>query len=129
MVAFLRGDHQVNETKLNGDRRDSRTAADDAGGVGAAHRRAGGLPGPVGIVQIMTEGSLNGLKSGKALDKLKGVLRDNPNEGLRTIVVVDLGLQGRKNLVAGANKLDYHYSNVTPGRDFTLDASSPTSAT
>jgi prolyl-tRNA synthetase len=67
----------------------------------------------------MTEGSLNGLKSGKALDKLKGVFRDNQSEGLRTIVVVDLGLQGRKNLVAGANKLDYHYKNVTPGRDFT----------
>ena len=78
-----------------------------------------GYLGPVGIAQIMTEGSLNGLKSGKALDKLKGVLRDNPDEGLRTIVVVDLGLQGRKNLVAGANKLDYHYKNVTPGRDFT----------
>ncbi len=78
-----------------------------------------GYLGPVGIAQIMTEGSLNGLKSGKALDKLKGVLRDNPSEGLRTIVAVDLGLQGRKNLVAGANKLDYHYKNVTPGRDFT----------
>ncbi len=26
---------------------------------------------------------------------------------------------GRKNLVAGANKLDYHFRNVTPGRDFT----------
>jgi prolyl-tRNA synthetase len=38
---------------------------------------------------------------------------------LKNIVVVDLGLQGRKNLVAGANKLDYHYKNVTPGRDFT----------
>ena len=34
-------------------------------------------------------------------------------------MVVDLGLEGRKNLVAGANKLDYHYRNVTPGRDFT----------
>jgi prolyl-tRNA synthetase len=32
---------------------------------------------------------------------------------------MDLGLEGRKNLVAGANKLDYHFRNVTPGRDFT----------
>ncbi|HEY8997723.1 MAG TPA: His/Gly/Thr/Pro-type tRNA ligase C-terminal domain-containing protein, partial [Edaphobacter sp.] len=68
---------------------------------------------------VMTEGSLNGLKSGKAIEKLKGVLRDEVSEGLRTIVVLDQGLQGRKNLVAGANKLDYHYRNVTPGRDFT----------
>jgi prolyl-tRNA synthetase len=34
-------------------------------------------------------------------------------------VVVDKSLEGRKNMVAGANKLDYHYRNVTPGTDFT----------
>ena len=67
----------------------------------------------------MTQGSLNGLNSGKELAKLKGVLRDNPGEGLKTIVVMDTGLEGRTNLVAGANKQDYHYRNVTPGRDFT----------
>ena len=67
----------------------------------------------------MTQGSLNGLNSGKELAKLKGVQRENPSEGLKSIVVMDLGLQGRSNLVAGANKLDYHYRNVTPGRDFT----------
>jgi len=33
-------------------------------------------------------------------------------------VVVDKSLDGRKNLVCGANKLDYHLRNVTPGRDF-----------
>jgi prolyl-tRNA synthetase len=38
-------------------------------------------------------------------------------EGLT--VVVDKSLEGRKNLVAGANKLDYHLRNVVPGRDFT----------
>ncbi|HEU4634592.1 MAG TPA: His/Gly/Thr/Pro-type tRNA ligase C-terminal domain-containing protein, partial [Edaphobacter sp.] len=27
-------------------------------------------------------------------------------------------LEGRKNMVCGANKLDYHLRNVTPGRDF-----------
>ena len=34
-------------------------------------------------------------------------------------MVVDKSLEGRKNLVCGANKLDYHLRNVTPGRDFT----------
>jgi prolyl-tRNA synthetase len=34
-------------------------------------------------------------------------------------VVIDRSLEGRKNMVAGANKLDYHYRNVTPGTDFT----------
>jgi prolyl-tRNA synthetase len=34
-------------------------------------------------------------------------------------IVVDKSLEGRKNLVAGANMLDYHLRNVVPGRDFT----------
>ena len=119
VVAFLRGDHHVNETKLNAV-------------AGTAELRPmmpeeleiyiggpAGFLGPIGIPQVMTGGSLNGLKSGKALDKLKGVFRDNAAEGLRTIVVLDPGLEGRQNLVAGANKLDHHFRNVTPGRDFT----------
>jgi prolyl-tRNA synthetase len=32
---------------------------------------------------------------------------------------VDKSLEGRKNMVCGANKLDYHLRNVVPGRDFT----------
>jgi prolyl-tRNA synthetase len=119
VVAFLRGDHQVNETKL-------------AALTGVSELRPmvptelevhiggpAGFLGPVGISEVMTQGSLNGLNSGKELAKLKGVQRENPSEGLKSIVVMDLGLQGRSNLVAGANKLDYHYRNVTPGRDFT----------
>ncbi len=78
-----------------------------------------GYLGPVGIAEVMTQGSLNGLKSGKALDKLKGVLREDGSGALKSITVLDLGLENRKNLVAGANKLDYHFRNVTPGRDFT----------
>jgi prolyl-tRNA synthetase len=119
IVAFLRGDHQVNETKLQ-----------KIAGVAELRpmlpeeleRNIGGpagFLGPIGIPEVMTQGSLNGLNSGKALDKLKGVSRDNPGEGLKTIVVMDLGLEGRRNLVGGANKLDYHFRNITPGRDFT----------
>ncbi len=33
-------------------------------------------------------------------------------------VVADLGLEGRRNLVCGANQDDYHLIHVTPGRDF-----------
>jgi prolyl-tRNA synthetase len=119
VVAFLRGDHQVNETKLSAL-------------AGVAELRPmlpdelevhiggpAGFLGPVGIAEVMTQGSLNGLNSGKALAKLKGVLREDPSEGFKTIIVMDLGLEGRSNLVAGANKQDYHYRNVTPGRDFT----------
>ncbi len=92
--AFLRGDHQVNETKL-------------MGAVGAAELRPmvaeeleqyfhapAGYLGPIGLTPD-TE------KLGKGLT-----------------VVVDHALEGRKNLVCGANKLDFHLRNVTPGRDF-----------
>jgi len=119
VVAFLRGDHQVNETKLNAiagtaELRPMLPAELEVHIGGPA-----GYLGPIGIPEVMTQGSLNGLKSGKQLDKLKGVLRDDPGEGLKTIVIMDLGLEGRSNLVAGANQLDYHYRNVTPSRDFT----------
>jgi len=33
-------------------------------------------------------------------------------------VVADLALDGRRNMIAGANRNDYHLRNVTPGRDF-----------
>ncbi len=121
LAVFLRGDHVVNETKLlaaiGGSVAELRPMLPDElelhiGGPA-------GFLGPVGISEVMTQGSLNGLNSGKDLAKLKGVSRENPAEGLKTIVVMDFGLEGRKNLVAGANKLDYHLRNVTPGRDFT----------
>src|SRR5262249_49779267 len=34
------------------------------------------------------------------------------------LLLADIALQGRKNLITGANKEDYHLKNVTPGRDF-----------
>jgi prolyl-tRNA synthetase len=119
VVAFLRGDHQVNETKLNAVAGTAEIRPMMPEELELHIGGPAGYLGPIGIAQVMTEGSLNGLKSGKAIEKLKGVLRDDASEGLRTIVVLDPGLQGRKNLVAGANKADYHYRNVTPGRDFT----------
>jgi len=94
LAAFLRGDHQVNETKL-------------MAAVGAAELRTmngeeletflhapAGYLGPVGQTP--------------AAKPLAGGLT----------VVIDKGLEGRHNLVAGANKMDYHLRNVTPGRDF-----------
>jgi prolyl-tRNA synthetase len=47
-----------------------------------------------------------------------GLAHDDKPLGSRLTVVVDKSLEGRKNLVCGANKLDYHQVNVTPGRDF-----------
>jgi prolyl-tRNA synthetase len=40
--------------------------------------------------------------------------------GVRNMrVVADLALAGRKNMIAGANRNDYHLRHVTPGEDFT----------
>ena len=93
-AAFLRGDHQVNETKL-------------LGVLGAAELRTMNadeleqwLGGPAGYLGPI------GLTPTK--------------DGLQ--VVVDRALENRRNLVCGANKLDHHYRNVTPGRDFTWTA-------
>ena len=33
-------------------------------------------------------------------------------------ILADLALQGRRNMIAGANRDDYHLRNVTPGEDF-----------
>ncbi|MGB6975555.1 MAG: proline--tRNA ligase [Terracidiphilus sp.] len=95
VAAFLRGDHQVNETKL-------------MGVLGAAELRTmvaeeltqfmNGPAGFLGPVGLKPEAHPMG-------------------EGLT--VVVDQSLKGRRNLVAGANEADYHLRNVAPGRDFT----------
>ncbi len=94
VVAFLRGDHFVNETKL-------------LGVLGATELRTmqpeeleTWLHGPAGYL-----GPMN-------LDPAKTV-----NDG-KVNVILDPGLENRQNLVCGANKLDYHYRNVVPGRDF-----------
>ena len=36
----------------------------------------------------------------------------------KVTVILDSALDGRRNLVAGANREEYHLRNVTPGRDF-----------
>lgn len=95
VAAFLRGDHQVNETKLLAivGAADLRTM--QAAELEQYFNGPAGYLGPVGI------------KHG-----------DKPL-GSDLTVVVDKSLEGRKNLVAGANKVDHHVRNVVPGRDFT----------
>jgi len=36
-------------------------------------------------------------------------------------ILADNALQGRKNMICGANRNDYHLKNVTPGEDFTAE--------
>jgi prolyl-tRNA synthetase len=99
VATFLRGDHQVNETKLM-----ALVGASDLRTMNGEeleqhlHAPAGYL-GPVGLSPAT-----------KPL-----------GDGLT--VVIDKSLEGRKNMVAGANKLDYHLRNVTAGRDYTWTVS------
>jgi len=41
-----------------------------------------------------------------------------PADPRTTSVILDEALVGRTNMICGANKLDYHLKNVTPGKDF-----------
>jgi prolyl-tRNA synthetase len=95
VAAFLRGDHQVNETKLLGAVKGVELRTMQAEELAQYFNGPAGFLGPVGLKP-----------DAKVLE-----------DGLT--VVVDKSLEGRKNLVAGANKLDYHLRNVAPGRDFT----------
>jgi prolyl-tRNA synthetase len=93
VVAFLRGDHQLSETKL----------AAIAGGelrpmlaeeIAATFNAPAGYLGPIGLTAAPHP-------------KKPGVL-----------VILDTALDGRVNLIAGANREEYHLRNVTPMRDF-----------
>jgi prolyl-tRNA synthetase len=106
VAVFLRGDHTVNETKL--------LTLLGAGEVRPMHAEElekyfhgpGGFIGPVGL-HVRSKESIGG-------DYFK-----HPEGASDSVVVVlDQSLEGRKNMICGANKLDYHFKNVTPERDF-----------
>ena len=94
VVAFLRGDHFVNETKLMAVLGATEVRPMVAEELETWFHGPAGYLGPVGLdpAQQLNDGKLN--------------------------VVLDPGLENRQNLVCGANQLDYHYRNVVPGRDF-----------
>jgi prolyl-tRNA synthetase len=119
VIAFLRGDHQVNETKLNSVAGTVELRPMNPDELELYFRGPAGYLGPVGLEEVMATETLEQLKSAKEIAKVRSAYRAAAGEGLKAIVIMDLGLDGRKNLVAGANKLDYHFRNVTPGRDFT----------
>jgi prolyl-tRNA synthetase len=113
VVAFLRGDHEVNETKLLnaiGARQLTFMTGDQLSlYLGAP----AGYLGPIGLNAIQaTEWDFT-----KEYFQKESAAEVNPMGEL--IVILDPGLENRHCLVCGANKLDYHYRNVVPGRDFT----------
>jgi prolyl-tRNA synthetase len=94
VVAFLRGEHMVNETKLMAVTGTSELRPMTGEELETFLHGPAGYLGPVGLEpsKEIATGGLN--------------------------VILDKALEGRHNLVCGANQVDQHYRNVTPGRDF-----------
>ena len=93
MVVLMRGDHQLNEAKLNS-ALGKPTRPMEESEIKALFNSPAGYLGPTGV------------------EWAKHVTKDGP------VLLVDKALEGRGNLIAGANKENYHLKNLTPGRDF-----------
>ena len=95
IVVLLRGDHQLNEAKF-------------------AAARGGGE------VRPMQEEEIQQLFSSPAgfLGPIGVAWASDRNDQTGPLLLVDKALEGRKNLISGANREDYHLKNVTPGLDF-----------
>ena len=102
VIVFLRGDHSVNETKLLTLVKAANVRPMQAEEVEKYFQGPGGFIGPIGLAVRPKE--LLGEWDAKKW----------PAE----TVVLEEGLLGRVNMICGANKLDYHLKNVTPGKDF-----------
>jgi len=95
IVVLLRGDHQLNEAKLNATVA-SQTRPMEEAEIKALFKSPAGYLGPIGIEWA----------------------KDSKKDAELPVLLVDNALEGRTNLIAGANKEDYHLKNLTPGKDF-----------
>jgi prolyl-tRNA synthetase len=95
VVALMRGDHQLHETKLLSALAGRQTRPMQDEEIKQFFGTPAGYLGATGIVWA------------KDLED-----RAHP------VLLVDKALEGRTNLVGGANKEGYHLKNLTPGRDF-----------
>ncbi len=95
VVVLVRGDHQLNEAKLSTALAGKETRQMQEEEILQLFKSPAGFLGPLGVDWA------------KGLDDLA-----------RPILLVDKALEGRANLIAGANKEDYHIKNITPGVNF-----------
>jgi len=95
VVVLLRGDHQMNEAKFASAVAGKQTRPMQEDEIKQLFRSPAGFLGPIGIEWAA-----------------------NIKDGDRPVLLVDKALEGRKNLICGANKEDYHLKNVTPGHNF-----------
>src|SRR5579862_6074500 len=95
VIVLMRGDHQLNEAKLNSAIAIA-TRPMEEGEIRALFSSPAGYLGPMGIQWA----------------------QDLKEDGDRPLLLLDKALEGRTNLIAGANKENYHLKNLTPGKDF-----------
>jgi prolyl-tRNA synthetase len=95
IVVLMRGDHQLNEAKLNSTIATA-TRPMEEGEIKALFKSPAGYLGPLGIEWA----------------------RDMKKDSEKPVLLVDKALEGRVNLIGGANKEDYHLKNLTPGKNF-----------
>ncbi len=125
VVVFLRGDHTVNETKLLGLLKATELRPMQGEELQRYLQGPAGFIGPVGLVarpkdllglwfdSSKDQGSTSQATTKKEHPQFAAVLDPRSMN-----VMVDSGLEGRSNMICGANRLDYHFKNVTPGEDF-----------
>src|SRR3954471_239676 len=92
VIVFMRGDHMLNEAKFSAAIGGKEFRPMHPEEIEQVFKSPAGYLGPVNIA--------------------------NPKDSL---IFVDEALKGRTNLVAGANKENYHLKNVTPDRDFKVE--------
>ena len=95
VVVLMRGDHQLNEAKFAAAVAGKQTRPMQEDEIKQLFRSPAGFLGPIGIEWAPDMKDVN-----------------------RPVLLVDKALEGRKNLIAGANKEDYHLKNLTPGHNF-----------
>ena len=95
VVLLMRGDHQMNEAKLSTAVAGKETRPMQEEEIRELFHAPAGYLGPIG-----TDWATDMKDSGKP------------------ILLVDQALEGRTNLIGGANKENYHVKNLTPGKDF-----------
>jgi prolyl-tRNA synthetase len=95
VVVLMRGDHQLNEAKFAAAVGGKQTRPMQEDEIKQLFRSPAGFLGPIGIEWAT-----------------------DIKDGNRPLLLVDKALEGRKNLISGANKEDYHLKNVTPGHNF-----------
>ena len=106
LVLLLRGDHELNEAKLTTalEGREFRPMHPEE--IQQFFRAPAGYLGPMGMAGFSEKMGVSPTQ--------EIVIQALP------IILGDKALEGRKNLITGANKEDFHLKNVTPGRDFTV---------